>query len=141
MIDAGLFDEDEYTWIKKPQVIEIGTNVTSIGHGAFSHSDRLTSVTIPSSVTSIVGFSYCSSLTNLTIPDSVTSIGDYAFDTCESLTSMMIPESVMNIGENAFIDCRGLTSVVFKGKTLAQVQAMENYPWGIEDINIISVEP
>ena len=31
MIDAGLFDGNDYFWIKEPQTVEIGTNVTSIG--------------------------------------------------------------------------------------------------------------
>ncbi|MBR4868896.1 MAG: leucine-rich repeat protein, partial [Clostridia bacterium] len=50
--------------------------------------DRLTSVTIPNSVTTIEGeaFSYCDSLTSVTIPNSVTSIGNNSFESCENLT-------------------------------------------------------
>ena len=40
-------------WIKEPQTVEIGTKVTSIGNDIFSDCTRLTSVTIPDSVTSI----------------------------------------------------------------------------------------
>ena len=35
MIDAGLFDDHHANWIKKPQTVEIGTNVTSIGSLTF----------------------------------------------------------------------------------------------------------
>ena len=31
MFDAGLYNINEFTWVKKPQTVEIGTNVTSIG--------------------------------------------------------------------------------------------------------------
>ena len=41
----------------------------------------------------------CSSLTSITIPSSVTSIGDYAIEYCSSLTSITIPNSVTSIGD------------------------------------------
>ena len=47
-------------------------------------------------------FSGCSSLTSITIPSSVTSIGEKAFDACTSLTSITIPSSVKTIGRLAF---------------------------------------
>lgn len=31
VINAGLFSEDGGAWIKQPKIVEIGTNVTSIG--------------------------------------------------------------------------------------------------------------
>ena len=73
----------------------------------------LTSLTIPSSVTSIgwSAFSGCSGLTSLTIPSSVTSIGYYAFSGCSGLTSLTIPSSVTSIDDNAFSGCSSLTSI------------------------------
>ena len=107
----------------------------------------LTSVTIPDSVTSIGyrAFAGCQSLTSVTIGNGVTSIGRGAFEYCSGLTSVTIPDSVTSIGETAFGSCSGLTSVTFLGKTLEQVQNIEDgegnkyYPWGIEDTSIISV--
>ncbi|GHV17078.1 hypothetical protein FACS189493_4060 [Spirochaetia bacterium] len=89
-----------------------GIPVTSIGSGAFSYS-RVTSVTIPNSVTSIdrEAFSVCSSLTSVTLPNGLTSIGDGMFLSCEELTSVTIPNSVTYIGMNAFSGCSSLTSV------------------------------
>ena len=47
----------------------------------------------------------CSGLTSLTIPSSVTSIGYYAFKGCSGLTSLTIPSSVTSIGYYAFKGC------------------------------------
>ena len=156
MIDAGLYDKSQYDWVKNPQIVEIGTNVTSIGSSAFRGCSGLTSVTIPSSVTSIgnEAFTHCSSLTSVTILEGVTSIGDQVFEGCSSLTSVTIPEgvtsigfaafgdcssltsvmissSVTNIGGYVFSGCSGLTSVTFSGKDMESVQNMANYSWSL----------
>ena len=47
-------------------------------------------------------FSNCFSLTSITIPTSVTSIGNYTFYNCTSLESIEIPDSVTSIGHSAF---------------------------------------
>ena len=47
-------------------------------------------------------FQDCSGLTSLTIPSSVTSIGAWAFSGCSGLTSLTIPSSVTSIGGEAF---------------------------------------
>ena len=88
------------------------TGLTNIGVSAFNGSD-LTSITIPSSVTSIEGLAIanCRKLTSITIPNSVTSIGWDAFYGCTGLTSITIPNSVTSIGNDAFRECSGLTSI------------------------------
>ena len=53
MIDAKLYNSDELSWTRNPVKFEIGTNITSIGYYAFNDCSSLTSITIPSSVTSI----------------------------------------------------------------------------------------
>lgn len=95
---------------------------------------------IPYGVTSIGDgvFNGCSSLMGVTIGNSVRSIGERAFSSCTSLTSVTIPNSVTSIGNYAFAGCQSLTSVTFLGKTLAQVQGMANYSWGV-DPSIIQV--
>ena len=89
-----------------------GTEVTSIGDGAFYNCNHLTSITIPEGVTSIgqEAFSFCIRLTDITIPEGVTSIGDEAFNACYSLTSISLPKSLKSIGNYGFRST-GLTSI------------------------------
>ena len=93
--------------------LTIPSGVTSIGDWAFKDCSGLTSLTLPSGVTSIgyQTFYGCSGLTSLTIPSGVTSIGDYVFYGCSGLTSLTIPSGVTSIGESAFSGCSGLTSL------------------------------
>ena len=93
--------------------LTIPSSVTSIGNKAFYGCNGLTSLVIPSGVTSIgdKAFHGCSGLTSLVIPSGVTSIGDKAFYGCSGLISLTIPSSVTRIGWSAFEGCSGLTSL------------------------------
>ena len=94
-------------------IITFDGDVTLIGYEAFYSCDLLESITIPDSVTKIVGRAFvgCPSLTSVTIGNSVTLIGERAFGFCDSLISVTIPDSVTTIGTDAFIGCSSLTSV------------------------------
>lgn len=79
-------------------------------------------------------------IVELEIGTSVTGIEWGAFQYCSGLTSVSIPDSVTRIEEWAFMECSELTSMTFIGKTIEQVQAMDNYGnWGFEDTSIIHV--
>ena len=92
--------------------ITIPSSVTSLGAWCF-WGCGLTSITIPSSITSLAEycFSGCSGLTSITIPPSVTSLGGDCFSYCSSLTSITIPSSVTSLGSYCFFECIGLTSI------------------------------
>ncbi len=111
-IQSNTYNAEKECW-----VIKFDKDLTEIGEYAFygykTDCNKLTSVNIPDSVTTIgrSAFAYCNSLTSVTIGNSVTTIGGSAFLNCESLTSVTIPDSVTTIGGGAFRDCNSLTSV------------------------------
>ena len=132
MSDNGvLYTKDKKTLIQYPSKKEgteylILQGVESIGDYAFEGCENLINITIPDSVTSIMGaFKGCSSLINITIPNSVTSIGGSAFECCSSLTSITIPDSVTSIGDYTFYKCDSL-SVLCKSNSYAEQYAKEN---------------
>lgn len=101
-----------------------GLTVTDLGENSFStddlysplyeiHLNKIHSVTIPQSVTSIGNdaFGQCHDLQSLTIKDAATSIGHRAFLGCTSLATISLGENIKTIGANAFNSCFGLTSV------------------------------
>jgi len=101
--------------------VTLTEGLTTIGDYAFNKTS-LTTVTIPSSVTSIGNgaFTSCNHLTSITIPAGVTSIGHYAFSNCNSLSSVTIPASVTSIGGSAFGGCNSLTSVTIYAPSLTE---------------------
>ena len=98
--------------------VTIPSSVTSLDSFCFSYCSGLTSITIPSSVTSLgyECFYGCSGLTSVTIPSSVTSLGSACFANCSGLTSVTIPSSVTSLDFDCFKDCSGLETIYFKGK-------------------------
>jgi len=125
-VDGVLYNKNQSTLIHYPGGITgsftIPTSVTSIEGDAFYFCTRLTSVTIPSSVTSIGTFDYCTRLTAITVDPanpSYSSVDGVLYDKNQSTLiqcpggitgSYTIPNSVTSIGDNAF-NCSGLTSV------------------------------
>ena len=99
------------------------TSNDKLGDYAFYGCSGLTSLTLPSGVTSIGyrAFEGCSGLTSLTIPSGVTEIGSSAFYGCSGLTSLTIPSGVTSIGKWAFYGCSGLTSIYVYTKKLPEL--------------------
>ncbi len=124
----------------------IGGENYGIHQYAFLGNDKITSVTIPDSVTSIGdrAFYECTGLTSISIPNSVTSIGSWAFSGCTNLiqiengvsyvdkwvvdcntsvTYVTLRADIVGISGAAFWDCTGLRSINFNG-TIAQWNAI-----------------
>ena len=80
------------------------TNDTTIGYGAFSNVDMVTTITLPNYVTSTP-----------TTTKVFTTIGSHAFDGAKDLTSIIIPETTSSIGAYAFKNAEDLEVVTFNG--------------------------
>ncbi len=119
-VDGVVFSKDKKTLVAYPAgrtgSYTIPNGVISIGKFAFEGCIGLTTVIIPSGVTSIDSYAFgYTGLISVTIPSGVTTIGDCTFDSCTGLTSVTLPDSITLIGANAFNDCTGLTDVYYAG--------------------------
>ena len=86
--------------------------VIGIGNSAFDGAS-ITSVSMPSSVTSIGSYAFadCRSLTSISFSNNTISIDDYAFSGCNNLKTITIPGSVKSLGRAAFYNCSNLETV------------------------------
>ena len=93
--------------------LTLPASITRIGDDAFCCCSGLTSLTLPAGITEIGygAFWGCSGLTSLNLPAGITSIDKYAFSGCSRLTSLTLPAGITSIGEFAFSYCSGLTSI------------------------------
>lgn len=87
--------------------------VTKIGFFASDRCTKMTSGSIPSSVTEIAGnaFYWCTGLTSIDIPNGVETIGESAFEWCTGLTSVAVPRSVKEVGKRALNGCYKLATI------------------------------
>ncbi len=122
--------------------VTIPSSVTSIGAYAFNNSTSLASVTFQpaSSVTTIESYAFmgCTSLTSIIIPQGVQSIANHAFPYCSSLTSINIPSSVTSIGMFAFFRCTSLASVNFEPTSSLQNIEFKTF-FGCTSLTSISI--
>ena len=97
--------------------VTIPSTVTSIGCDAFYGCENLVNVIIPEGVKYINSgtFENCKALTSVTIPSTVTRIAYRAFYGCENLVNVTIPESVTYIGPYTFENCESLKSLIIPG--------------------------
>ena len=98
-----------YTFLNCTNLVSINlNNVTSFGYGSFFNCSSLASINLSTNValTSIPDslFNQCSSLTSLTIPSNITTIGDFTFQSCTSLTNVYFlnPIATPDVGTNTF---------------------------------------
>ena len=93
--------------------ITLPSSLTTIGNGAFNSCKGLIFIEIPDSVTDLgVGtFKYCTSLKSIKLSNSLTVIRGYCFDYCEKLNNVIIPDSVTTIDLKTFTYCFGLKSI------------------------------
>lgn len=102
--------------------VTIPSSVTSIGEQAFYYTPNLTSVTIPASVTYIgekafAAYSRYTKLKTVTFEDgeAALTIGAHAFDNQKRLTAIVLPARAKTIGDYAFYNTQGVTTLSLGG--------------------------
>lgn len=139
VIPAGVFTGSRLTSVKLPQSAGlsigdvafagsslsrayIGSNVKSVGQGAFSACPQLKEVTL--AVSDIGGthvFDDCLSLSKVTLTG-VNVIPASTFEGCTALNAVTGLENVTSVGDRAFEGCGALSAVSF-GKNLKSIGA------------------
>ena len=107
--------------------IDVAEGTTTILGKAFYNCTNLTSITLPSTLTTIdnnllTGFAFdgCTNLTSITFH--TPTIGSW-FKDMTSITSVILGEEVENIANDAFDGCTNLTSVTMKSHTPVSISA------------------
>lgn len=97
----------------KLESVVLADSVTSIGAAAFSYS-QIKNITLGSSLENIEegAFERCENLGNIILPDTLKTIGKAAFYACTSITEVTIPNSVITIGKSAFQRDTGIKTVI-----------------------------
>ena len=135
-INGNVYSKDGSTFVRLPQgksSLEIADGVTEIGEYACYDCNKLTTISLPSSVGYIgfAAFQSCYGITDfeipgvgvidsyafagcgmneISIPDNVIQINDYAFDSCEHLTSVTMGKGLQYLPATAFPSCDNLTN-------------------------------
>ncbi len=115
VIGSGINNVGEYVFKSHTALQDVtieGTTLTTIKQYAFYNCPSLTSVTLPSSLTTIGDYAFnTTGLTSVTLPEGLTFIGQKAFY-ATALTSLTIPSSVTTIRYEAFRHCNSLSMVI-----------------------------
>lgn len=105
-------------WESKIESLVLNEGLESIGLQAFAKSQKLTSVTFPSSLKRIGehAFEDCTHLEEVNYVGQVTVAGGIlessAFEGCESLTKIILPQSISELQEGVFMECSKLKEII-----------------------------
>ncbi|MBR6423542.1 MAG: leucine-rich repeat protein [Bacteroidales bacterium] len=105
--------------------INIPSNVTTIGRGAFARCSALASfsgkfasadgrsLVVDNTLMAVA----LSGLTQFTVPDGISAVASETFSYCQNLTSIVFPSTVSTINESAVNYCTGLTGITVQATT------------------------
>ena len=98
--------------------IEFGDCIDTIGEDAFVNVRTISSVTIPSNITTLksCAFNNCG-IQNYVLNNGLTTIEHTAFINNYNLSAITIPSTVTSIGSQAFFNCTALTTVTINATT------------------------
>ncbi len=116
--------------------------VKKILDNAFEANNNITTVTIPSTVTSvgISAFAQCSKLRSVLFDDSVSNVAikTSAFSDCVALQIIKFPTKYITVTENSFYNCKALTEIVIPEGVITIQKEAFSYCSGLKTVKISS---
>ena len=106
-------------------------NVISVGPNAFAGCEGLTSVQLPSGVSSVSSCAFlgCTGLTSVTLPADIKVFGSCAFTGCTSLRQISLPRHMELVDSLTLYCCASLTSLILPHRIRTICQgALEHLP-------------
>lgn len=88
--------------------------VTGVSQGCFQRCEKITAITLPSTITEVAksSFSGCYALESINLGDTkVTSIPTSCFSACRKLKTITVPATVKTIAKNPFVQNLALKSI------------------------------
>lgn len=121
-------DQCAFQNCKSLEAETLKNGLESIGWSAFNGYEKIKSIEIPDTVTTLEGktdssfsdspglgiFGYCTSLETAVIGKGIYTIPSYCFMNCTSLKSITIPGNVRMLGNEAFYNCTNLETVILE---------------------------
>jgi hypothetical protein len=117
--------------------ITLPNGLRSIGWGAFENCKSLCSIELPEQIEAIgISAFEGSGLTSITIPSSVTTVNNQAFKKCQQLSTVSFNNPKTVIESLAFMDCNRLSTVILP----ASIKRLEyGVFWGCYSLRTIDI--
>ena len=116
--------------------VTLPSTLTSVGASSLEEC-AFTSITLPEGLETIGDYAFLSSkFSSITLPSTLTKIGGSSFNDCKSLTSITIPANVTSIGESAFQNCIALETVTMLRATPPTLGDLAFYDYSNPEIII-----
>jgi len=118
--------------------IVVKDGIIGINAWTFSGMAKVTSVSLPSTLTKIDDYAFygCKKMNKINLPQSLEELGSNVFQDCRKLKSIQIPDSVTKIGYNLFINCKALEDVKLSHAMTEIPQGMFNGCKGLVEYEI-----
>ena len=130
--DAGTLPHSMLMGMKLESIV-LPSNLQAIGNAALAGCDRLTTIEIPASVTTIGDYAFSGSgLQSVSIPSTVQTVGCGAFAHCFGLQSAMVGSSM--IGDFAYLG-DSLLQAVQLGETVRRIGTEAFHGTGLQSLD------
>ena len=138
----GIIETEGNELIFGNQNTKIPNSVTRIGEWAFAGQSLLTTVDIPSSVTSLGSHAFSESgLKSMEMPNSIIALGTNVFMNCRAMETLVFSESLETISGFILNQCHALKSIIIPASVKVVEEYAIAYSNNVESITFLSTTP